>query len=216
MMLSICKKLRSYYGATLRLPLQLMLFFSSSFLFNADSRAETDTGFDDHQIKAVYIYRFASFVRWPQTEDHQIQYCSLGADHISQTLHQLILDENNNKRLVFHYIDNLSQASQCEVVYISPNQFPMSHDVPQLPGVLTISGYPDFLKHGGMIELRSKQKRIRPIIALNLIQKANMAISSQLLRIAIIENNLTSTHGRKNRPHDPFPIQRGNYATLGQ
>ncbi|MGF1693125.1 YfiR family protein [Photobacterium kagoshimensis] len=177
----------------LKHPVHTMLFFISSLLVNGEARAEQSRAYDDYQIKAVYIYRFASFIRWPQAPNHQIQYCAYGADNISQTLHQLVLNDlSANKRLVFHYIDNLSQAEQCELVYISPSQFPISHAIPQLSGVLTISGYPDFLDYGGMIELRADKKRIRPIIALDVIKHANMAISSQLLRIAIIGKSLTS------------------------
>ncbi|MGF1787393.1 YfiR family protein [Photobacterium swingsii] len=198
-------------------PVHTMLFFISSLLVNGESRADQSSAYDDYQIKAVYIYRFASFIRWPQAPDHQIQYCAYGADNISQTLHQLVLNDlSANKRLVFHYIDNLSQAGHCELVYISPSQFPISHDIPQLSGVLTISSYPDFIDYGGMIELRTDKKRIRPIIALDIIKQANMAISSQLLRIAIIENSLAVTSDKGPPSKEKALIPRGRYASLDQ
>ncbi|KXI22370.1 hypothetical protein AS132_14835 [Photobacterium sanguinicancri] len=205
------------YSHALKHPVQTLLLFVSSLLLSGGVKAEQGSAYDDYQIKAVYIYRFASFVRWPQAPDHQIQYCAYGADNISQTLHQLILNDlTANKRLVFHYIDNLSQAAQCELVYISPSQFPIRHDIPKLSGVLTISSYPDFIDYGGMIELRTDKRRIRPIIALDIIKQANMAISSQLLRISIIENSQAISQQRDLPTKEQPLIPRGRYAPLAQ
>ncbi|OBU17138.1 hypothetical protein AYY19_13165 [Photobacterium aquimaris] len=135
----------------------------------------------DYEISAVYIYRFAQFATWPQ-QNKKLTFCTLGTDNIALTLSRLLKAKNN--KIVT--LTNISQLTQCQIAYISRQKAVGLTQIPIEKGVLTIGTGNAFLDKGGMIELRSVNNKIRPVIALPSVKKSDITISSKLLKIAIL------------------------------
>ncbi|KJG39864.1 hypothetical protein UA32_06050 [Photobacterium angustum] len=153
---------------------------------NADSVA-------DYEISAVYIYRFSQFVTWPQ-DNRTLTYCTLGTDNIALTLSRLLKAKNN--KIVT--LTSISQLEQCQIAYISrQKELGLTH-IPIKEGVLTIGTGNSFLAKGGMIELRSVNNKVRPVIAISSAKKAELTISSKLLKIAILPSFNRQQQGGEN------------------
>lgn len=165
--------------------LVISLFFSSYIL--ADTNTQSNSGYSPHEVKALYLYHFANFVRWPEPTPERIRYCSLGSDTATLTLKQVLFRKTPpNRSATVTSITNFSQASNnCEVLYIPQDTLQKLKTIPQLTGVLTVSDGERFLQRGGMIELRAAKKRIKPAIAIDNVTKGELTISSRLLRIAL-------------------------------
>lgn len=144
----------------------------------------------DYEISAVYIYRFSQFVTWPH-QNNKLTFCTLGTDNIALTLSRLLKGQNN--KIVT--LTNISQLAQCQIAYFSRQKAIGLSQIPIEKGVLTIGTGDSFLDKGGMIELRSVNNKIRPVIALSSIKKSEITISSKLLKIAILPSVNTPQQG---------------------
>lgn len=171
--------------------LSIILSLATGLIFSpfslADTNAENNGLYSNHKVKAIYLYHFANFVRWPDPTPKSIRYCTLGNDTVILILKQILYKKNqSNRSTSVTSIVNLNQASgNCEVLYITESKLQMLQKIPQLSGVLTVSDSQHFLQHGGMIELRSVNNRIKPAIALDNVTKGQLTISSRLLRVAL-------------------------------
>lgn len=143
------------------------------------------------RIKALYVYYFTNFVRWPE-QQLPTRFCTLGNDPVTETLDLLIARKNQpNKQYNIQPLKSLdSLSSRCDIVYITAERLKYLPRVPQRHGVLTVSDSHAFLQKGGMIELRAYQHRIKPAIALEHIDQGGLTISAHLLRIALLPADL--------------------------
>lgn len=167
-----------------------LLFSTSS---QADTAAKNNASLTSHKMKAMYIYHFANFVRWPDSQPVSIRFCTLGRDSVTVTLQQLINKKNQtNTPASITALNNIDDAfGHCEILYITANKSRRFKKIPLYTGMLTVSDSKHFLQNGGMIELRSVKKRVKPAIALDNVKRGQITISSQLLRIALLPSDLT-------------------------
>ncbi|WP_036816117.1 YfiR family protein [Photobacterium sanctipauli] len=175
-------------GRTILCRYQLWLAMSFALLvLSVTAKASSPSqSYSAHKIKTVYVYRLANFIRWPNADP--IRYCVLGRDSITITLDKFFASAAVNTKLT--KMDDLTAASeQCEVLYITEQKLNILQAIPQYPELLTISDSPRFLERGGMIELQTHNKKIKPALSLTHLQRANLSASSQLLRIAIIHDH---------------------------
>lgn len=154
-----------------------------------------------HKIKAVYIYRLASFIRWQVPEDHVARYCVLGRDSTTVTLQKLLTDKDHLGQ--FRSVGNLTDASkQCDLLYITAQKLPVLQSIPQYEGLLTISDSPQFLALGGMIELRAVGQQIKPVLSPHHLEKGRLSVKSQLLRIALLDDAYPVAQGGQHEKMD--------------
>ncbi|MGF1685485.1 YfiR family protein [Photobacterium japonica] len=162
-----------------------LLFYVVSLWGLTAGSAHADIAFSEYKIKAVYIYRLTNFIRWDNASEAAPIFCTLGQDSTTAILTQLLAKNGNIKPV--QQMDNLADADkQCDLLYITEKELHALHTLPQYPGLLTISDSADTLPLGGMIELRTLGQQIKPVLSLLNIEKNNLSVSSQLLRIAII------------------------------
>ena len=162
-----------------------LLFYVLSLWGLTAGSARAELAFAEYKIKAVYIYRLTNFIRWDNASAAAPIFCTLGQDNTTATLTAL-LSQNANIEPV-RQMHNLEEADHhCDLLYITEEKLHALHTLPQYPGLLTISDSADTLQSGGMIELRTLGQQIKPVLSLLNIEKNNLSVSSQLLRIAII------------------------------
>ena len=147
---------------------------------------------DENLLKAVFIYNFAKFTRWPdhkQIENGSLKICSFGEDELTQAL--LRLDGRtirDHPVAIEQRLDSLGLDS-CHVLYLARSamdQFVGITDSLRSEPVLTVSEIPEFSELGGMIELYHFDGKIRFKINLQAVRDAGLDLSSRLLKLAVI------------------------------
>jgi hypothetical protein len=153
---------------------------------------------DAHQaeeklLKAVFIYNFAKFTRWPDDiwnkNGPSLKLCSIGHDKLSEALEIL-----NGRMLREHPVlieqrVSIAQLDTCHVIYLANS---IEHDITEITQairhlpILTISEISGFADSGGMIELYHNDGRIRFKVNLRNTRESGLYLSSRLLKLAII------------------------------
>jgi hypothetical protein len=165
-----------------------------------------------NQIKAVCLFRFASYVKWPaqafKTEKSPIVIGILGKDPFGSTFDKIIEGERVHKRRIelrrfesFSALkaplagkegepvrNRLSELNACHILFVS------SSEKENLPGILkrladsptlTAGDTPQFADMGGAINFVIVKNRVRFEINLATARKKNLVISSRVLDLAI-------------------------------
>ena len=131
-----------------------------------------ETAASEGSVKAAFIFHFLSFVEW---SDNRPEYdVCIPEDEslrlsIEESLKNKIL---NNRKIV---IANRSES--CHIL--------VSDNVPQTDTTLTIGS----LKKGALFEFRTIGNKLKFAVNLENIKKFKLKISSQLLKLAILDSN---------------------------
>ncbi len=147
-----------------------------------------------HQVKAVYLYNFASFVSWPRSvfrdPNAPLVYCVIDETDTSLALRQVLDGEKINGRPfeVRPLSQNTSPAG-CHILYIDKEQ---ASDLPEIlrgldsKGILVVTDFDVESSFRVTINLLEKRDRINPVINLGVARSQSLSISSKLLRIATV------------------------------
>lgn len=147
----------------------------------------------EDRVKAAYIYNFGRYVRWPAVrdvdEDRSFPICVFDHDRFGSTLDSTLAGESlNGKPVVIRRIQTPREAAQCRVLFIGVSQRSHLDEIlaalEQSP-VLTVSDMDDFSRRGGMIQFVLDGGRVRFGVNLKTAQNAQLALSSELLRVAV-------------------------------
>lgn len=164
------------------------------------SRRQPAAGnYTESEIRAVYLYNLAVFVRWPDSAfaapSSPFRICIIGNDALRSTVRRVIADEHVEGRRM--ELGTAQGLRDCHIVYVEASALPEHPSIrinPARTPRLSVSNAERFALSGGMIELRRKAKRIRPSINLNAVRAAGLRVSSKLLRLArIVDSNKEET-----------------------
>jgi hypothetical protein len=159
----------------------------------------------EHQIKAVFLYRFAQFVEWPAEsfagENAPLVLGILGPDPFGAYLDDVVQGEKvGTHPIVIKRIAKPEEAAECHVLFIS-----MTVPGTAVPGtaasgpeaaerlsafkgrrILTVGETENFSQGGGMILFTTSNGKIRLRINMEAVRASNLELSSKLLRLAEI------------------------------
>ena len=169
----------------------------SLFLLTTHAQAEK---FSEDQIKAVFLFNFATFIRWPDdafiATDTPFHFCALtDQTPIIQSLIQVISGESHQgRKLVFKLIKplddlNMDDVSTCQILFFHPQeleQFSLLVQALSQFRILTVSDAENFIEKGGMVALIHTDHRLRPMIHNKRLQQSGLKASSKLLQLAKI------------------------------
>ncbi|HEX3319593.1 MAG TPA: YfiR family protein [Terriglobales bacterium] len=163
----------------------------------ADSDAQQSPS--EFQVKAAYLFNFGKFVRWQNDRAvrmNSFDICVLGKDPFGTVLDATVAGETiDGKSIKASRLSSAQEAAHCNVLFVaSSEQGRLSEifSVTQRLNVLTVSDLPHFAERGGMIGLVRQQDRIRFEVNRTAAEKANLVLSSELLKLAtkVIEKPL--------------------------
>ncbi len=148
----------------------------------------------EYALKAVFLFNFTNFVDWPETAfaDSQsaIVIGVLGDDPYGIYLDETVRNEIVNSRpLKVKRFGSTDEIKDCHVLYISHSEeFHAREIVDSLKqrSILTVADADGFGNAGVMIRFATEKKRIRLKIDVEAAKKAELTISSKLLRLADI------------------------------
>ncbi|MFT6093286.1 MAG: hypothetical protein ACJA2Q_001182 [Pseudohongiellaceae bacterium] len=148
--------------------------------------------YEEHALKAAFLYNFADFINWPISVNNEasakINYCVLKDGLIQASLESLINSDLNPKiERNFQLLTDLNKINTCNLIYIdasdltaNPNLLTVTSGLP----ILTASDQEGFLERGGMIELARLESRVKVRLNIDILNEYAFRVSSQLMRLA--------------------------------
>lgn len=148
----------------------------------------------EYQVKAVFLFNFAQFVTWPPTAftqpDEPFRIGVLGDDPFDDFLDETVRGEKvNGHPLVVERFASVAEVKNCRILFISRSESGRMENI--LAGlrdknVLTVGDTEGFVKNGGIVRFATEDNKIHLKISLEAAKRANLTISSQVLRLAEI------------------------------
>lgn len=177
--------------------LAAFLVLSLAALLHAESPVS------EYAVKAAYLFDFGKFVRYTPPQPRRSQHptfdiCVLGADPFGHTLDDLTANEKlDGKPVRVLRLRSAAEARECSIAYLGASEYGhLGRDLELLRNqqVLTVGDASDFLLQGGMIQFVTVGDHVRFAVNLNAARKAQLSLSSELLKVAIsVEGNRPET-----------------------
>lgn len=157
----------------------------------------------EYQIKAAYIYYFATFIEWPSEvvarRDKTFVIGVLGEDPFGTILEETLRGKTiKDCRLVVRRFVSPNDALHSDILFISSSE--QGH-LPQILGildgapVLTVGESDQFVERGGQIGLRLDGRKVRFDINTVAATHAGLKISSQLLKLGKVVQGQSPPRG---------------------
>jgi len=182
---------RRQTGLKYALPAMLVALLSCAPAFSmADNHQTTE-----YKIKAAFLYNFSRFVTWPEhdrKENGKFNLCILGSDPFRELLDPLSGKSVQKSSLNVKRLATLDQDHACQMIFISQTgNRDLKYIMSVLKGqpVLTVSDIEDFTTHGGIIQFKLADNKVRFNINIDNASHAGLTISSKLLSLATIVRN---------------------------
>ena len=169
--------------------LSLILLLNAALSLRAQ-----ETGFDEYQVKAAFLYNFAKFVEWPPgtfANPHDpIGICVVGQSPFGLTLDDMVRGKKiGDRAFAVRSVPDTQQASRCQIIFIGASERKRTRallDELKNAPVLTAGETDDFTALGGIIGFKLEGTRVRIQVALDVAERTKLRISSKLLRLAEI------------------------------
>lgn len=150
----------------------------------------------EYQVKAVFLYNFAQFVEWPPQAfpegNGPLVIGILGNDPFGNYIDETIKGESvDGHPLVVKRFQTIEEIGVCHILFIGATEkdkVKIICEKLKSRNILTVGDVPNFAKQGGMVRFFIEDKKTKIRINLEATKKADLSISSKLLRLAEIVN----------------------------
>lgn len=149
---------------------------------------------DEYDVKAACIYNFLLFVDWPEhaavSKSREIILGIIGQDpfgHRFEPVSNKPLGETGKTLTVKKLQATSPELRNCHVIFVAVSEQTHVNELLRSLGaapILTVSDMQGFTKSGGMVELTTKNDRVRWAINRRAACDAKLVLRSQLLRSA--------------------------------
>lgn len=158
----------------------------------AFSSSGSAQGTREYDLKAVFIFRFASFVEWPdsafRSPDEPLVIGILGKDPFGGALEDVVRSETaRNRPIQVRRFADIQDVRDCHILFVSRSEAGrVSQIVRALHGrpILLVSDIDRFPAEGGMIGFTTAESRVQLAINVASVRDAGLTVSSKLLRLA--------------------------------
>lgn len=147
----------------------------------------------EYQVKAAFLYQFSKFVEWPPRAFDASQYTicigMVDGGPMLGALQSIEGKETKGRRVVVKQFKTPEELEFCHILYIGPAMAGrLAEIMERLKGTstLTVSDINGFARRGGMINFIMVENKIQFEINVETAEKADLQISSHLLKLARI------------------------------
>lgn len=166
-----------------------VLLVSQSFPSISSARQDANA---EYKLKAAYLYNFLQFTEWPpsafQRETSPLIIGVFGRDPFGRSLEQIVQGESvNGREIAIVRIEHVNDIKRCHVLFIPRTEQGQVDSILSAlhnANVLTVSEVDGFTDRGGAISFFVREKKLRFEINPNVVKKADLRVSSRLLRLA--------------------------------
>lgn len=148
----------------------------------------------EYRLKAAFLYNFAKFAEWParsfSTSDAPLNFCIAGENPFRGALITAIAGKHIHARpLKITPVAGIKNLKACHVLFVG--KMTKRHMARLILAtrrrpILTVSESAEFARAGGIIHLKTIDKKVRFVINLTSARRAGVTFSSKLLRLAKI------------------------------
>lgn len=149
----------------------------------------------EYKIKAGYLYRFLSFIDWPDAAftgpDQPIVICILGSGPFGDFFKPIEGRFVKGRRIAIRNVPRAltrNEIGVCHMLFISASQEDEVESILQMidgEPVLTVGEVPGFVEQGGMINFVQKENKIRFEINDTAVERVGIQIRSMMKRLAV-------------------------------
>lgn len=141
-------------------------------------------------LKAAFIYNFTKYIQWDEKENATSFVIGIiGNSGIRLPLEKIAQSNTvNGRKIIIRHFANPDAIEYCNILFI-PQKIPYSLSLileKINKGTLTVSEEPGFAKLGSAFNFIIKDDKLKFEANLKSIYAANVKVSSQLLKLAII------------------------------
>lgn len=146
----------------------------------------------EYHIKAAFLYNIAKFVQWPPGElgdtASPFNLCVVGIEPFISMRETLTGKRIQGHEVVVRRVEQIDTAGNCQMLFVSATENATSDALltEMNHPVLTVGETPDFIKRGGIINLKTINNKIRFEIERFAGERNGFKFSAQLLKLAIL------------------------------
>lgn len=138
----------------------------------------------EYELKAAFLYNFASFTEWPPGAAPGMTVCVLGPDPFGPVLDGLRGKSVQGVPIEVRRLTALSEARGCRILFLGSGEDPAALAALRTSPVLTVADSRDAARRGVMIGLFVDGGRIGFEVNTGAAGSAGLTLSSKLLRLA--------------------------------
>lgn len=162
-------------------------FWAVVLLLFGGSNPAWSGNLSEYQIKAAFLYNFASYTHWPEETGDRLNFCVYGDDPFG-----VYLDEVGNKKVAKRQISvtrvtDLQQLGDCQLVFVAKSAMKrfvkVAAQFEQRP-VLLVTDTDGALHEGAMLNMQMQNNRVTFEANLRAAKAHGLTLSSKLLRLA--------------------------------
>jgi hypothetical protein len=166
--------------------------------------AQPTTPVGPADIEAAYLYNFGKFIDWPtpdpDTTPAQFSICIVGKDEFGSTLDSLVQNDTvKGHAIITKRLPSVADVDACQILFLATSEkIRLARDLDALreKPILTVSAIPGFLNRGGMIQFIVQDNRVRFAVNLASTTHVHLALSSELLKVAVFVNSKPAQEGQ--------------------
>lgn len=175
------------------------MVFAAMALMQVGRAEEAQTSRDD--VQAAYLYNFGKFVRWPQPDQGPMLLCIAGTDPFGQAVGKLVAGEEiGGRRVEERDLASPEGVGACSILFVGTGARGREESyltAAEGKPILTVGEGPDFLERGGMIEFVLVGDHVRFAVNLEAVNRHGIALSSELLKVAVAVTGNPGAGGAK-------------------
>lgn len=156
-----------------------------------DVGGETSAAPSEFDVKAAFLYRFASFVEWPEAtvSAERFEIGIVGDDPFGSAFEPFRNQPIEGRRLRIVHNPLITDSGGPQILFVSSSETGHFAEVLRLVAdkpVLTVSDIDGFAARGGILNFVLRDKKIRFAINVEAADRAGLKLSSRLLKLAEI------------------------------
>jgi len=146
----------------------------------------------EHQVKAAFLYKFASYVEWPEASfarpDTPVTIAVLGDEPVAAEVEQAVTGRAvNGRRMAVRRVKAGDSMAGVHILFVGKSESSRLGQIVQnaLPhSVLTVTESDGALAQGSVINFVVADRRVRFEISLQSAERGKLKLSSRLLAVA--------------------------------
>lgn len=153
--------------------------------------AFAQTGENEYDLKAAFIYKFTKYIDWGNTVSNTFTIAVIGNSPVYTSLRKIARTKTvGHKKIAVLHFNSPDDITPCNIIFISANSyFSLPNVLARIDkGTLTISEEPGFADLGTAFNFILDHDKLKFEANINSINEEGLKVSSQLLKLAIIVN----------------------------
>jgi hypothetical protein len=155
----------------------------------------------EYEVKAAFLYKFASFVEWPEASRYEpLGICVVGQDPFGSALERVVEGKTiGGREFVVRRLKAWHAGAPCHILFIGASEknrlLPVLGQV-RHETILTVGDVPGFCESGGAVNLNVVESRVKLEINVDATARSGLQVSSKLLSLARIMHDTAATAKR--------------------